>query len=745
MATDQSYDELKGDADVPRRARRFLAEVQQYEQDLREQQKLRLQMYVAQGLQWDVNERNRRSAAKRPMLEINEISPPISQIETDIRLNPPGPICHPMGGGDPETADVIAGLIRQILYSSNGNRCGVAAGKASAISGYGVLEYGTRFVDENSLDQELYMVDVEDPMQWYFDPLARLPNREDALRAIKGPRVLSREAYELAYGKKCKVLDRAYLRTFAGGVQGMFGWNGDAASINQWTTGGKGPYWVAEYWEVEVALAKKRMYTDNIFRFDSEAKKLPPGVEIKTDVDGDDSVYTRMVAQRRVFKYVVDACEVKDKTEFIGDSIPALAILGPETYIDGKLYRGSLVAGMIDAQKALNYTATSMMEIAGKVPRAPYLGYKGQFDDIGDDGVNKWATSTTEDHAWLAAEPVQIVDEVTGRTQLAPLPQRNMMEASIQWLLELGSFFKDAIQAASAYSATSLGKRRADQSGEAIRALQAESSKGTFSYPDGLNSGYAVMFQQWLTILPRIMDEARAATIIGADGQNEQKLINQDFPHPSGAKNEDGTPKMMRHDIALGRYSVRVDAGPSPATKDLQAQGSLENLFKAAPQLLAIPGVAAAYCRMLGDGNPKTDQIADMLPGGAGDTPNPAALQGQLQQAGQKIQQLQQALQTLSQQAAAKQPQIDADERMNVRDNLTKLAIAEVSASKDADNARAEREADLLSQQLDMAHDVASQAIDQQHQVTQQQSAQDASAAQAQAAQPANPQDTNAT
>lgn len=730
MATDQSYDELKGDADVPRRARRFLAECQQAEQDLREQQKLRLQMYVAQGLQWDVNERNRRSAAKRPMLEINEIAPPVSQIETDIRLNPPGPICHPMGGGDPETADVISGLIRQILYASNGNRCGVAAGKASAISGYGVLEYGTRFVDDNSLDQELYMVDVEDPMQWYFDPLARLPNREDALRAIKGPRVLSREAYELAYGKKRKILDLSYLSSFAGSVQGMFGWQGNAASINQWTTSGKGPYWVAEYWEVEVALAKKRMYSDNIFRFDSEAKKLPPKVKVKTDIDGDDSVYSRMVPQRRVFKYVVDAIQVLDKTEFIGDHIPALAILGPETYIDGKLWRGSLVAGMIDAQKALNYTATSMMEIAGKVPRAPYLGYKGQFDDIGDDGVNKWATATTEDHAWLAAEPVQIVDETTGHAQLAPLPQRNMMEASIQWLLGLASFFKDAIQAASAYSATSLGKRTADQSGEAIRALQAESSKGTFSYPDGLNSGYGVMFQQWLTILPRIMDEPRVATIIGADGQEEQKILNREFPHPSGEKNEDGTPKMMRHDIALGRYSARVDAGPSPATKNLQAQGNLENLFKAAPQLLGIPGVAAAYCRLLGDGNPKTDQIADMLPGGAGDTPNAAAMQGQLQQATQKIQQLQGALQQLSQQAAAKQPQIDADERMNVRDNLTKLAIAEVTASKDADNARAERESDLLSQQLDMAHDTASQAVDQQHQVSQQQSQQEAAAQQ---------------
>ena len=712
--------------DVPRRARRFLAEVQAHERELRAAQKLRYEMYAGEGMQWDPAERSRRQAGPaRPMLEINECKPPVDQIETSIRLNPPGPICHPVGGGaDAETADVIAGIIRQTLHASNGARCGVAAGRACAISGYGVIEYCTRFADDNSLDQELAMVDNPDPMRWYFDPLAVLPNREDALRAMKGPRILSREAFEQEYGKRCKVLDRNYRRAFVGGVQGMFGWAGDAASINTWTSGGDGPYWVAEYWEVEIKLATKRMYTDNIFRFDSDAKKLPPGVKPKTDADGDTRAYEREIPRRRVFKYVVDACETRDKTEFIGDHIPALAVLGPETYIEGKLYRGSLVAGMMDAQKALNFTATSMMEIAGKMPKAPYIGHKGQFDDLDDAGRNKWVHANTTDYPYLQVEPVQLVDETTGRVSLAPLPQRNLMEAPIQWCLALASFFKDAIQAASAYSATSLGKRTADQSGEAIRALQAESSAGTFSYPDGVNSAYSVMFQQWLEILPKIMDEARAATIIAADGQNERKLINQDFPHPAGGKNADGTPRTMAHNIALGRYSVRVDAGPSPETRNLQAQGSLANLFKAAPELLQIPGVAAAYCRMLGDGNPKTDQIADMLPGGAGDTPNPAAMQGQLQQAQQRIQQLTAGLTQMSQAIQAKLPQIEADKWKAALAGLVNIRVAEIGAGVD----HAQIDADTLEHLTGMAHDVATQAVDQAHQVSQQASSQQASA-----------------
>jgi len=713
MATDPLETD---DHDIPRMARRFLDRCQDHESDLRKQMKLRLEMYVGQGLQWDEKERARRRAKRRPMIEINEIAPAIAQVETDIRLNPPGPICHPVGAGaDAETADVIAGVIRQTEYASDATQAYVAAGRHSAITGYGVIEYGTRYADEESLDQEIYVVPNPDPAMWWFDPLARGENREDALMALKGPVILDREAYQLAYGKKRKVLDRGFLAAFkswAGSAQSMFGWAGNYASMNTWTTGGQGPFWVAEFWRVTVELRKKRMYTDNIFRFDADAKRLPKGVAVKTDATGDQSEYERMVPVRTCTKYVIDACEELKKEEFIDGYIPALAILGPETYIDGKLHRGSLAAGMIGPNRALNFTATSMMEIAGKVPRAPFIGTKGQFEDIGDDGVNKWATATTEDHAWLAVEPVQMVDETTGRPTFAPLPQRNMMEASIQWLIALASFFKDAIQAASAYSATSLGKRTADQSGEAIRALQAESSKGTFSYPDGVNSGVAVMYQRWLRIFPKILDAPRAQTIIGADGQNEQKLINQDFPHPSGQKNADGKPKMQRHDIALGRYSVRVDAGPSPQTKTQQAQGSMESLFKAAPGLLQIPGVAAAYLRMLGDGDPRTDQIADLLPGGAGDQPNAAQVQGQLQQAQQRIQQLTAGLQQMHQAMQAGLPKIEADKWIKLVDSLTKVEVARIAAKVDT----AQTLADTFEHLTGLAHDTAGQAVDLQHQ-----------------------------
>jgi hypothetical protein len=140
--------------------------------------------------------------------------------------------------------------------------------------------------------------------------------------------------------------------------------------------------------------------------------------------------------------------------------------------------------------------------------------------------------------------------------------------------------------------------------------------------------------------------------------------------------------------------------------------GPLSNLFKAAPQLLGIPGVAAAYARMLGDGNPRVDQIADMLPGGAGDKPNAAQQQAQLQQAQQQIQQLKAGIQQMHQAIAAQLPKIEADKWMKLVDSLTKIEVARIQGKVDT----AGQLADTFEHMTGLAHDAAAQAVDQAHQ-----------------------------
>ena len=90
------------------------------------------------------------------------------------------------------------------------------------------------------------------------------------------------------------------------------------------------------------------------------------------------------------------------------------------------------------------------------------------------------------------------------------------------------------------------------------------------------------------------------------------------------------------------------------------------------------------------------------------------------------IQKMQQAL-------VAKLPQIEADKWMKAVDAIARIRVAEITASKDRDNAQANLDASLLEHVTDMAHEVAMQATDQQHAAAMQ-------AAEPQPAQPAQPQ-----
>jgi len=447
----------------------------------REAEVERLKFYAGGDLQWRETELEKRRNQQRPWVTINRCKPAVDQVEGDIRLNAPGPAVEPVGSGaDKETADIIAGLIREVEYRSPGKVAYVTAGKYVAASGYGVLELATEYESENSFAQRLVIQSVEDPSTVFFDPYARKANRQDASWAGK-LKSYSQSEYVAAFGNKRRVLEPRSVQQAMGWIQQAMGYEGDRASVTEWTGGGKGPYYVAEFYVVESKPGTQRMYEDNIIRWDDD--EIPAGVKPK---EGEE--YSRQMPRRTVHKYVVDALETLDDTEWYGTMPPLFPVLGPEVYIDGKLHRLSLISGALDSNRALNYVATTATELAGILPKSPWLGPKGTFADP------RWLTANSEMWAYMEYTPVFVTDETTGAQQLAPAPQRNMWEAPIQWLLALAQYFSDAIKAVTAIYDPSLGQRSGDQSGKAIEQLRSESSVGTYSYADNLHRAIEVMY-----------------------------------------------------------------------------------------------------------------------------------------------------------------------------------------------------------------------------------------------------------
>jgi hypothetical protein len=72
------------------------------------------------GEQWPEKIRRERDLDGRPTLTINRLPAFIRQVVNDARQNKPGMVVHPVDdGADPETAEVLNGLIRHIERSSD--------------------------------------------------------------------------------------------------------------------------------------------------------------------------------------------------------------------------------------------------------------------------------------------------------------------------------------------------------------------------------------------------------------------------------------------------------------------------------------------------------------------------------------------------------------------------------------------------------------------------------------------------
>lgn len=342
------------------------------------------------------------------------------------------------------------------------------------------------------------------------------------------------------------------------------------------------------------------------------------------------------------------------------------------------------------------------------MPKAPFLGAKGSFDDP------RWATINSEVWAYLEYTPVFVTDETTGQQQLAPPPQRNSWEAPIQWLVVLGQWFSDHIKAVTAIYDPSLGQQKGDQSGKAIEQLRSESNVGNFSYADNLHRAIEVMYGQMCEILPKIMDGPRAVTIVRPDSQHEIVQINRDFGQ-SGIDEATGE-KGKANNIALGEYSVRVTVGPSFETRNEEAINQFMEFLKIDPAIIQAPGIAGKALRWIGQGNPQILAIADQLDPQPQAGGSPQQMQQMLQASEQQKQQLLQLVQQMYAAIQSKMPEIEQRKWSDALKALTSIRVAEINASKDMDAANADREAALMETLLGFGHEADMAAQEQAHQ-----------------------------
>ena len=120
--------------------------------------------------QWPEQVRRDREIEGRPCLTVNKLAAMGRQIVNDARRNKPGITVHPVDSeGDPETAEIINGLIRNIEQSSNAEVAYDTALEHAVFGGFGYFRINTRYATDDTFDQDIVIERISNPLSVYPD------------------------------------------------------------------------------------------------------------------------------------------------------------------------------------------------------------------------------------------------------------------------------------------------------------------------------------------------------------------------------------------------------------------------------------------------------------------------------------------------------------------------------------------------------------------------------------------------
>lgn len=498
----------------------------------------------------------------RPCLTINKLPQHVRHVTNEQRMNRPGIKVIPADDkADLDMAEVYNGVIRHIEYLSDADVAYDTACENQVSYGEGYVRILTEYCDETTFDQDIKIGRIRNSFSVYMDPMIQDPTGADA-RWCFITEDMTKAEYERMYPNAAPITT---LMSLGVGDQSISQW------INQNTVR------IAEYFYVEYEKARLNLYPGNQTAFDNtpedRALRLVFGKPLRSR-DSD---------RKRVRWCKINGYEVLEERDWAGSFIPVVRVVGNEFEVDGRMYVSGLVRNAKDAQRMYNYWVSQEAEMLALAPKAPFIGYGGQFEGY----EQQWKTANTNAWPYLEVNP----DVTDGQGAVLPLPQRAQPPMASSGLLQAKAGAAEDIKSATGQYNASLGMTSNERSGKAILARQKESDVGTYHYVDNLARAIRHIGRQLIDLIPKIYDTERIARIIGEDGEPSTVKMNPTQEEPvKKIVNQDGVVIDKIYNPGVGKYDVRVITGPGYATKRQEALESMAQLLQGNPQLWQVAG-----------------------------------------------------------------------------------------------------------------------------------------------------------
>lgn len=637
MAIDYENEDSESDEDILERAKELFSYAQECEKDNRDAAIDDIE-FARLSKQWPQEIESDRMKEGRPCLTINKLPTYIRQVVNDSRQNKPA--IHVSGvdsNSDPETAEILTGLIRNIEYSSKADIAYDTAVENAVSCGFGYIRVNLDYSYDDTFDMDIKIERIANQFSVYGDPNSTEADSSDWNEAFV-VKLMPMSEFKKKY-KGAKEAD----------------WDSDAyeSLAAPWKEGDK--VQVAEYWCRKEVESEILLLSDGTV-IDAEVFEQ---IQELFESTGLTVVDQRMKKSYEVKQYLLTGVEVLEKNDWPGKYIPIIPVYGEEINVNGVRVLKSMIRDSKDPQRMFNYWRTTSTELVALAPKAPYVGKRGAFAT----DQHKWATANIKSHAYI---------EYDGEMPPERQPFSGVPAGALQEALNAS----DDIKSTMGMFDASMGAVSNETSGKAILARQRESDTGTFHFIDNLSRAIRHTGCILLDLIPHVYTGERVIRVLGEDGKDSKAI-------PLGKPTQyNGVQKIF--DLSLGKYDIAVSTGPSYNTKREESATQMMELLRVDPT--AAPLIRDLLAKNLDW--PGADEISKrfkaMLPPQVQDDENSevAMVQQQAQQAIQQIQQqamqMQQQLEALKLDKSidARKADIDAYNAETKRLQVTQMSMA---------------------------------------------------------------------
>jgi hypothetical protein len=498
----------------------------------------------------------------RPCLTINKLPQHVRQVTNDQRQNrPSGKVIPADDKADIEVAEIFDGLVRHIEYISDADVAYDTACENQVAYGEGYFRLLTEYCSDDSFDQDLKIGRIRNSFSVYMDPTIQDPCGADAQWCFITEDLL-KEDYERQFPNATPV---STLQDLGVGDQ----------SISQWMN--EDTVRIAEYFYYEHTAKTLNLYPGNVaVMSDSPDDKQLRALYGKPK-------QSRTVDVRQVKWLKINGYEILESRDWAGKWIPVIRVVGNEFEVEGRLYVSGLVRNSKDAQRMYNYWTSQEAEMLALAPKAPFIGYGGQFEGY----ETQWKTANTTNWPYLEVNP----DVTDGQGGTLPLPQRAQPPMVQNGIIAAKMGASDDIKGTTGQYDTSLGATSNERSGKAILAREKQSDTGTYHYVDNLARAIRYLTRQIVDVAPKIYDTERVLRIMGMDQEVDQVRVNPDQQEPvRKLTDQNGIVVEKIYNLGVGKYDVCVTTGPSYMTKRQEALGAMSEMLQGNPELWKIAG-----------------------------------------------------------------------------------------------------------------------------------------------------------